>query len=168
MSATHLEEALRHLNHVSGCGWNTTVLRERILAYLDSHGGVDSWHDFGDVCKTTFAWTQFGKRVVDCLTALMVGAGEIEVDALPVPGMIRRLRPANPAQPSIFDKPVEAPAVNPQAVTKEILEAERQLAILRTWPAGRMRDEWVRKAEKRVADAKAATRPPDFATEEIY
>jgi hypothetical protein len=104
-----LTAAIRKLDHISGSAWPAAELRERILKYCDTHGGVDDWHDFIDVCKTTFAWTQFGKRLVDCLIPLMVGAGEIEVDALPVPGMIRRVASSpDPDQLRFFDKPVPA------------------------------------------------------------
>jgi hypothetical protein len=84
-----LESSISLLNHISGCGHDTNVLKDRIFEYIANHGPVGAWHSFNDVCKGTFAWEQFGKRVVDPLILLLVGAGEIEVDALPNPRQIR-------------------------------------------------------------------------------
>jgi hypothetical protein len=89
---TPRQAAMRHLAHLSGCGHPVSVLEERILEYLRNHGGVGDWHTLYDVGTATFAWLQFGKKVVDPLLLLMVADGSIEIDSWPGP---RRLRLRN-------------------------------------------------------------------------
>lgn len=89
---TPRQAAMRHLNHLSGCGHPVTVLEERILEYLRNHGGVDDWHALFDVGTATFAWLQWGKKVVDPLLLLMVADGSIEIDSWPGPRQLRLRR----------------------------------------------------------------------------
>jgi hypothetical protein len=90
---TPFERAVRQLNHVSGCGLETIVLRDRIFNYIWGHGDPEGWHSLHDIFsdQEVAGYIQFGKRVIDPLVLLMVGAGQIEVDSLPNPRMMRRL-----------------------------------------------------------------------------
>jgi hypothetical protein len=96
-SPAPIARAASQLNHISACAHDTNELRDRIYDYLCCHGSSpDEWHRIYDVMNDTkvAGWISFGKRVVDPLILLMVGAGEIEVDALPTPRMMRMCRGA--------------------------------------------------------------------------
>jgi hypothetical protein len=78
LEETAAEEADRKLNHQSGCGHDIGELRKRFLEYLRSHGEPGQWLSRSDMCHATYAWSQFGKKVVDPLFDRMVAEGVIE------------------------------------------------------------------------------------------